>query len=165
MHWKPDMQKRSPLEGQSPAFASPGRPPRPFCPQDPCSDVSLLLGICHHSSGLSEVVLGSSGFCREGLWVTCQCHAITYSFFLPWWYHSSHGNKSSEVKYHSSKQLSLGQHEARYPIRELVCTKQAHSSSSPQSPCVMSTCRLPCVMAGDLLSLGCSSFAHVLSSG
>lgn len=165
MHWKPDMQKRSPLEGQSPGFASPGRPLRHFYPQDPCSDISLLLSICHYSFGLSKVVLGSLGCCREGLQVSCQCHTITSSFFLPLWYCSSHGNKSSKEKYHSLKQLSLGQHKTRYPIQDLVHTKQAHSSSSSQSPGAISTCHLPCVMAGDLLSLGHSSFAHILSSG
>ena len=118
-------------------------------------------GICHWSSRLTNGgSLNSLCCCREKplgfLWVPppflflSLSPAVTISFLSI----SSHGNKSSKAKYHSLKQLSLGQHEAHYPIQDLVQTKQIHRTSTRQSPCVMSTCHLCCIMFGDLLSLG-----------
>lgn len=75
---------------------------------------------------------------------------------------SSNGNKSSKVKYHSLKQLSLGQRGAHYPIEDLVHTEQIHPTSTQQSPCVMSTCHLCCIMFGDFLSLGFCSCSFLL---
>lgn len=74
---------------------------------------------------------------------------------------SSHGNKSCQVKYHSLKQLSLGRHEAHYPIQDLVHIKQIHPTSIQQY--FMSSCCLCCIMFGDLLSLGFFSFTQCVS--
>lgn len=164
------MQKSSLCKVQLQGSSLSGRPPRHLTsPRMPCSGISFLLG--HLSLILQDPKGGSFDFsccCREKplgfLSVPPLFLFLSFSpgvtvFFL---FTFSHGNKSSKVKYHSLKQLSLGQHEACYPIQEMVHTKQIHSTSSPQSPCIMSTCHLSCIMVGDLLSLGCSSFAHVL---
>lgn len=94
-------------------------------------------GICHWSSRLTHGgSLNSLCCCRESLWVSCGSHhhssssslspAVTI-FFLS----ISHMVTNQESKYHSLKQLSLGQHEAHYPIQDLVQTKQIHRHLHP----------------------------------
>lgn len=122
-------------------FFSSRRPPRYLAPRRvPPGDIPFKLGhLSLNFQALKGDPLNSPCGCREKPVGPLSVPPPVLSSFLPGittfcLSAFSHGDTSSQVKYHSLKQLSLGQHEARYPIQELVRTEQARSTPSPRCP-------------------------------